>query len=129
MDILTPEQEAQLRTLEKLGIFKLAVQNSYNHIVITDPDGTILYANQATQRITGFSQIELIGNSPRLWGGQMPAIFYRKLWKCIKEEHHPFIGECMNKRKNGALYRAHITITPMMREDGALVGFVGLEYR
>ena len=127
MDILTPEQEAMLVRLHEKGVFFHAVQNAYNHIIITDIEGVILYANQATQRITGYSQQEMIGKTPRLWGGQMPATFYAKLWKCIKQERNPFIGECTNRRKNGELYKADITISPMKEEDGTLIGFIGIE--
>ncbi|OIO55866.1 hypothetical protein AUJ46_00065 [Candidatus Peregrinibacteria bacterium CG1_02_54_53] len=66
MDVLTPEQEATLAELQGKGAFRLAVQNAYNHIIITNTDGVILYANQATQRITGYSQQEMIGKTPRL---------------------------------------------------------------
>ncbi|MDD5751173.1 MAG: PAS domain S-box protein [Candidatus Peribacteraceae bacterium] len=127
MDVLTREQQAALKSLESKGIFRVAVQYAYNHIIITDIDGIILYANQATQRITGYGQQEMIGQTPRLWGGQMPREFYAKLWQCIKEERQPFIGECTNRRKSGQLYRAHITVSPMKEEDGTLIGFVGVE--
>lgn len=127
MDILTPEQEATMTYLQEHGVFRMAVQFAYNHIIITDIEGVILYANQATQRITGFGQQEMIGSTPRLWGGQMPREFYARLWKTIKEERQPFIGECTNRRKNGELYQAYITISPMKEEDGTLIGFVGVE--
>ena len=127
MDILTPAQKKQLRTLEKQGVFRLAVQNAYNHIIITDTKGTILYANQATQRITGYAQREIIGHNPRLWGGQMPVTFYKKLWKCIAEDRNPFIGEVTNRRNDGKKYRARITVSPMVKEDGTLLGFIGIE--
>ncbi|MBU0766331.1 PAS domain S-box protein [Patescibacteria group bacterium] len=127
MDVLTSQQEEQLKKLQKMEVFRLAVQNAYNHIIITNTDGIILYANQATQRITGYGQQEIIGNTPRLWGKQMPAEFYEKLWKKIKDERYPFIGECINKRKNGEKYQTHITISPIVKENGALIGFVGIE--
>ncbi|MDD5041569.1 MAG: PAS domain S-box protein [Candidatus Peribacteraceae bacterium] len=127
MDVLTPKQEATLAEMQKKGVFRLAVQNAYNHIIITDIDGVILYANQATQRITGYGQQELIGNTPSVWGGRMPQEFYAKLWKTIKEDRYPFINECTNRRKSGETYRARITVSPMIEEDGTLLGFVGIE--
>jgi len=50
--------ETIAQDLEK---FKLAVDNASDHIVITDPNGVILYANKGVTRITGFSQKEVIG--------------------------------------------------------------------
>jgi len=127
VDTITKEQEAEIEKLEKDGWFREAVKNAYNHIVITDDDGKILYANQATQRITGYPHSEIIGSTPRLWGKQMPLSFYKKLWHCIKEERNPFIGQVTNKRKNGEKYEAHVTVSPIIKKDGELIGFVGIE--
>jgi PAS domain S-box-containing protein len=49
----------------------MAVQNAFNHIIISDVDGKIIYANNAVERITGYSTKEIIGKTPRLWGGLM----------------------------------------------------------
>ncbi|OIO55867.1 hypothetical protein AUJ46_00070 [Candidatus Peregrinibacteria bacterium CG1_02_54_53] len=57
----------------------------------------------------------------------MSRAFYDKLWRCIKEERNPFIGECTNRRKSGEKYQARLTISPMKEEDGTLIGFVGIE--
>lgn len=127
MDVLTSEQEEQLEILNKQGAFYLAVQNAYNQIIITNPEGDILYANQATQRITGYPQSEIIGSSPSLWGGQMSKEYYEDMWRTIKKDQRPFVGECTNKRNTGEKYDARITISPMLGEDGELLGFVGTE--
>lgn len=128
MDLLTPEQEQTLQRLKEQDVFFHAVQNAFNHIIITNSDGVILYANQATQRITGHAQQDIIGKTPKLWGGQMRPEFYQKLWKTIKEERRPFIGEVINHRKNGEQYRAHVIISPIPNGgEGTLLGFIGTE--
>ncbi|MDA1337491.1 MAG: PAS domain-containing protein [bacterium] len=41
-----------------------------DHLVITDIDSVILYANPAAQKHTGFLREEMIGKKPsQLWGG------------------------------------------------------------
>lgn len=108
-------------------VFKLAVKSAFNHIIITDVDGTILYANSAVERITGYNQEETIGNNPRLWGQQMPLEFYQDLWKTIKKDKRPFSGEIINKRKNGEIYIAQAVISPVTNDQKDLIGFIGTE--
>lgn len=112
-------------------IFKLAVENASDHILITDAAGVCLYANQAATKITGFTREEIIGKqagSKELWGGQMSISFYQKLWQTIKAEKQQFRGEVTNRRKNGELYTAEVSISPVLDEaSGEIKFFVAME--
>lgn len=115
------------RDLEK---FKQAADSAFDHIVITDIDGRVVYANKAVERMTGFSIEEILGQkagSKDNWGGQMPLPFYKKLWKTIKIYKKPFQGEVRNKRKNGELYTVFGTISPVKDSKGNILFFIGLE--
>lgn len=109
-----------------LHIYKIAYEYAPIHIIFTDPDARILYANKAVEEITGYKRSEVIGNNPRLWGKQMPKTFYKKLWKTIKYEKKLFEGEITNKRKNGQIYIADARIAPVI-DNKELIGFVGIE--
>lgn len=115
------------RMTEALVKFKLAVDNASSHIIITDADGKILYANPAAEMITGYSGKEMVGNNPRLWGGLMGKEFYERMWHQMKTERRPWKGELRNRRKNGEIYVASVTVSPILDETGELIGFVGLE--
>ncbi len=115
------------RDLEK---FKLAVENAYSHIVITDSEGICLYANGSVERITGFSIKEVLGKkvgTKENWGGLMSDDFYHKLWRTIKIEKKAFSGEVKNKRKNGEEYDSFAIISPVLDEHGHVKFFVGIE--
>lgn len=112
---------------ESLRKFQLALDNTSDHVVITNTDGEILYANKAVTKITGFQPEEILGKNPRLWGGLMDLEFYQKLWHTIKTEKKSFVGEVRNKRKNGEIYFATTTISPIVDSQGDLLGFVGVE--
>ncbi|MCL5017417.1 MAG: PAS domain S-box protein [Patescibacteria group bacterium] len=114
-------------TVQDLNKFKLAVDNVSDNIIITDPDGVVLYANKAASMITGYSQEEIIGNRPSLWGNQMPKEFYVNFWKVIKDDKKAFIGDINNKRKNGETYIAEIKVGPILDHNGNVVFFVGVE--
>ncbi|MBU6142272.1 PAS domain S-box protein [Patescibacteria group bacterium] len=112
---------------EALKKFQLAVERSSEHIVITDLDGRIIYANAAAAATTGYSDAELLGATPAVWGKQMNDDFYRALWKTIKSEKREFFGEMVNRRKNGELYRVEAHIYPLLDPQGNAMFFVGIE--
>lgn len=113
------------KDLEK---FKMAVEGASDHIVITDTDAKIVFANHAAERITGFSISEMIGKDPsELWGGQMNKDFFKKMWQVIKSEKKAYYGELKNKRKSGEVYDAEIHISPILNNAGEVLFFVGLE--
>ena len=66
---------------DDLKKFQMAIEGASDHIIITDHDGIILYANHAVEKITGYSNEEIIGKkagNKELWGGQMENITYKK---------------------------------------------------
>ncbi len=96
--------------------------------VVTDPDGTILYVNPATERITGFPKSECIGKNPGdLWGGQMTIDFYEQFWKTIKTDKKPFAGEMHNRRKDGVMYWQEMFVTPVLNSASEPRFFIALE--
>lgn len=107
--------------------FKEAVSHAYDHIVITDPDGKILYANPAVSSTTGFSHEEVIGNTPKLWGGLMKPAFYKSFWRTIKHQKKPFAGEVKNKRKDGSVYTADVRVSPILDKRNNVRYFIGIE--
>lgn len=110
--------------------FRLAVDAASDHIVITDNDGIILYANRAAERITGYSIKEMLGKKAggkELWGGHMGKEFYKKLWHTVKEKKQVFRGEVKNIRKDGEEYTASVSIAPVLDKRGDTEFFVGIE--
>ncbi|RMF29907.1 MAG: PAS domain-containing sensor histidine kinase, partial [Chloroflexi bacterium] len=89
--------------------------------------GTIQYINPATSALTGYSLEEALGQTPRLWkSGVHPPEFYQAMWRTILAGR-VWRGEVVNRRKDGTLYDAALTITPLRDEQGNLVGFVGIQ--
>ncbi len=116
--------EFATRDLKK---FKQAVDGVSDQVVITNIDGTIIYVNKAAMKITGYTEAELIGKKPSLWGGNMPKEYYQRMWRTIRDEKMPFEDEVTNKRKNGESYEAEMHISPILDEQKKLLFFVGIE--
>ncbi|EKE15724.1 MAG: signal transduction histidine kinase [uncultured bacterium] len=125
------EEKKKAENLAKdLEKFMLAVENSWELIIITDVDGVILYANRALERITKFKISEVLGKkagNEKLWGGLESKEFYEKLWKTIKIDKKPFIGEIRNKRKNGDNYIGLVNISPILDKEGNIMFFVAIQ--
>ncbi len=110
--------------------FELAVKSASDQIIITDPNGIILYANPAVEAISGFEPMKVLGKkagSSTLWGGRMDKDFYDTFWHTIKEEKKPYKGTFENKKRNGVIYYAQTTVSPVLDESGEVQFFVGIE--
>ncbi len=110
--------------------FELGVESASDQIVITDPEGIILYANPAVKEISGFDPQMILGKkagSKRLWGGQMDPEFYKNFWQTIKVEKKSFKGTFENKKKDGTKYYAQTTVSPVLNRSGGVKFFVGIE--
>ncbi len=113
---------------DDLQKFKLAVDNASDQIVITDPEGIVLYGNKAVESITGYKPGEALGKKAgTLWKVPMPNDYYKNLWDVIKEKKETFISEIQNKRKNGDLYTAIISISSVLNKEGEIIYFVAIE--
>jgi methyl-accepting chemotaxis protein len=113
---------------QDLEKFKLAVDNASDHIVITDTEGTVMYANKAAEKVTGFTVQEIMGKKAgKLWGGVMDKKFYKKMWDTISIDKEPFSGEITNRRKNKEEYIALSRISPIINKHGVVEFFVGIE--
>jgi len=128
LDDVKKEKETTELLAHDLEKFKLAVDNASDHVIITDKEGMMLYGNKAVEKITGYKAEEAIGKKAgALWKMPMPTEFYKEFWHTIKDEKKTFIGEIQNKRKNGEIYTAAISVSPILEENGDIRFFVGLE--
>ena len=109
------------------NLFSLSFQNTSNHIVLTDINGKIIFANKAAELLTGYSFEEMRGQTSRLWGGLMDKAFYATLWETIKIKQKPFTAKIYNRKKKGVVYVAIMRISPIFKKEGKLTGFMATE--
>ncbi len=114
-------------TWNEVAKFRVALDQSFDHMIITDSDGKILYANTAAEKLTGFSRIEMQGKTPALWGRQMSREFYDEFWNTIRLQKKPFEGVVTNKRKDGVVYQAEVRVTPVLDNKKRILYFIGVE--
>ncbi len=103
-----------------------ALKRIADNVMITDPKGIIEYVNPAFETTTGYLSQEVVGQTPRiLRSGQHGASYYKKLWETILAGQ-VFRATTTNKRKNGDIYYADQTISPVHDDNGQIVCFVSV---
>ncbi len=113
--------EAELRRLYQ------AIQQSPSSVVITNPDGRIVYVNPKFCDVTGYSYDEAIGQNPRiLKSGYTNPDEYKALWKTISAGR-VWQGEFHNRKKNGELYWEIASIAPVKNDAGDIINFVAVK--
>ncbi len=113
----------ELRTSLRLA---KAVESASDAMVITDTDGHIEYVNPAWQRLNGYTLSEVVGKKPSIVkSGRTNSTLYIRLWDTITNGKPFNSEEVINKRKDGSLYAAHVSIYPVV-SNGRTVNFVGI---
>ncbi len=108
----------------RIQILTNAVEQTADSIIITDRDGIIEYVNPAFESTTGYTMKELEGLTPRIINsGVHDRGFYENLWATILSGK-VFRTIMANKKKNGEIFFAEQTITPMWGPTGTISHFV-----
>jgi phosphoserine phosphatase RsbU/P len=101
-----------------------AVEQTADSIIITNKEGVIEYVNPAFESTTGFTRQEALGQTPRiLKSGVQDGAFYKKLWDTIRSGQ-VFRDTLANRKKNGEIFFAEQTITPMKGATGEITHYV-----
>ncbi|MBC8086540.1 MAG: PAS domain-containing protein [Phycisphaerae bacterium] len=125
--LLAREVAAHEVTESELRLHGAALAAADNSIMITDPSGSIVWANDSFCTSNGYTREEVIGRNTRELvnaGVQEPA-FYARLWETILQGQ-VWKGELINRRKDGSQYCAEMVITPVRSNAGAITHFVAV---
>lgn len=98
-------------------------------VVVTDVAGIIQYLNPATALLTGFANEEALGQSWQLWENhETDEHLYNEILKVVRSGQ-TWRGEVVNRRKDGALYDAALTVAPLFAPTNSdePIGFVSVQ--
>ena len=108
-----------------------AIEQAAEVFIITEPDGTILYANPVFEKQTGYSREESLGKNMRILKSREheegreedETDLYRKIWETVRHGN-TWRGMFTNKQKDGSLYKAETAISPIFDNAGRVVNLV-----
>ncbi len=106
--------------------YRQAVDQADLAISITDAKANILFANEAFTRVTGYATDEIIGkNESMLSNHTTSGDLYKTMWKELSAQR-PWSGKLLNRKKEGDLYLAELTISPVVDATGKTTHFLGM---
>lgn len=119
-DLPRPDPEDQL--------LAAAARVTENAVVITDPDGKVVFVNQGFEKLAGYRLDEVKGTKPadRLQGVDTSEETRRRIRQHL-DARKPFYDEILNYHRNGEPYWISLAINPIYNSAGKLTNFVALE--
>ncbi len=111
----------------QLSRLATAVEAAAEAIIITDANETIEYVNPAFEHLTGYSEDEVVGRTPRSLkrANDVELAEYSKAWDRLKQGI-AWTGSLTDHRRNGSPFAAEETIAPIRDNQGSLIGFVAV---
>ncbi|WP_442499481.1 PAS domain-containing protein [Methylobacter sp. sgz302048] len=102
-----------------------------NGITLADPDlddAPIVYANKAFERLTGYSQAEIVGRNCRfLQGGDRNQAARYQIADAIKN-HQAVEVTIRNYKKDGSLFHNRLKIIPLFDKKQRVIYYLGVQY-
>jgi PAS domain S-box-containing protein len=97
-----------------LSVLQALADNSFDSVLVTDATkaGKIIYANKSFSKLTGYTQSEVIGKTPRILQG--PATD-KKVVGRLREallKDKKFEGKAINYKKNGTPFIMYWRVVP-----------------
>ncbi len=126
-DILAVETAERKRIEASLCKLSLTVEQSPSAIIVTDTKGAIEYVNPKFTEVTGYSAAEVAGKNPRILKlGEKSPEEYQQLWETVTAGKE-WRGEFHNRKKDGKLYWASASISPVRNAEGVTTHFIGIQ--
>ncbi|WP_104017263.1 hybrid sensor histidine kinase/response regulator [Roseovarius nitratireducens] len=126
---VTADREARTR----LRLLDAAVARVSDVILITEakppdmPGPRVVFANEAFEQVTGYSQDDILGSTPRmLHGPDTERERLREIRKAMKTAQ-PIRTEITNYRKDGSRFTAELDINPLLDDAGKCTHFVSVQ--
>jgi diguanylate cyclase (GGDEF)-like protein/PAS domain S-box-containing protein len=111
---------------KNLDLAAAVFTNSTESIVITDAQSNIVEVNLGFTRITGYTREEVIGQHARmLKSGRHEPEYYEKMWAQLRQ-NGTWEGEIWNRRKNGSVYPALLSIVAVKNAKGVAEHFIAM---
>jgi len=113
---------------EEAERFRLVAEAIDHSVLMTDPDGYLVWANPSFAEMTGFSLEEVIGRKPGhfLRAPESEPSTTAAIDRHVRD-HKGFDTEVLNMTKDGRRFWAQLEVRPVFGADGKAINFIGIE--
>jgi len=114
-------------TNKRLILLQHAIEQSHSSLLITDNLHVITYVNPALEKLSGYSEVELIGMTPSALKSANNELDVIEPITQILNDGNEWIGEFVNQRKDGSDYWVRSIISPVKNDQGEITNFIAIE--
>lgn len=113
---------------QEMKKLSLIAEQTSNAVLITDTDGKITFANDAFEKMTGYTEYEVLNKIPGsfLQGEETNTETVEEMRTSIAHQK-PFDVEVINYTKHGQKYWIKIQCEPMFDDNHELIGFFSIQ--
>jgi diguanylate cyclase (GGDEF)-like protein/PAS domain S-box-containing protein len=103
-----------------------ALDATSDPVMLTDAKARIIFANTAFAKSTGYAVDEIQGSTPAMFkSGKHDEAFYAAM-RCSLASGRDFRATFINRRRDGSLYHAEQSISPILDEKGRISHYVSV---
>lgn len=112
---------------KQIALLSSVVQHSRNGVLITDENERIVFCNEAFTEISGYCREEILGQRPSnlLQGPETSPETRGRVREAI-DKRVSITTDILNYHKNGQTYWQHLTISPILDDEGNLLHYVAI---
>ena len=118
---------------ERLRLLESVVVHANDSILITEaepidlPGPRIVYCNAAFTRTTGYSEVEVLGKTPRILQNARTDRATLDRLRAALEKWQPVEVELLNSRRDGSEFWVELSIVPVANEKGWFTHWVSVQ--
>lgn len=113
-----------------LNLLKKAIDTANDGLVIAEQEGDdtiLLYINEAFERMTGYSEEEILYQDCRFLQGKDRDQEARGIIRAAIEAGEPCRVRLRNYHKDGTLFWNELSITPIFNEEDGITYYIGVQ--
>lgn len=113
------------------SILSSILDECVNGVTLADPDiedMPIVYANKAFERLTGYTQQDIVGHNCRFLQGPDREQEERYILADAIKNRQSCEVTLRNYRKDGELFFNRLKISPLFNRKGEIIYYMGLQY-
>ena len=117
---VTDQHLADTRLRQAAKVF----ESTADAIIVTDTTQRILAVNRAFTEITGYTETDVIGESPQiLQSDRRDHALFRAIWAVLAQTGS-WRGELWHRRRDGEPYRARMTLSAVTGAQGTVTNYL-----